>query len=150
MTFDEVSELAERSSYKKYASKLASDKSGELFLWLFLKEQVTMYEPAVVVNVGTESVDVLVLRYGVNVRVWKDYMGKGVEFQAKEKQWAHITWPQDSEFKKLSKRYSLLDSLVVAMTAGKQIFKINGSIPRPDSLENLNLPKLETAETEDS
>ena len=149
MDFDEVSELAELSSQKKYASKLASDKSGELFLWLFLREQVLMHEPACVVEIGSESIDVLVLRYAVQVRIWREYMGEGVEFQTKEKHWAHITWPSKGNKKKCSLRLELLDKVVVLMKAGKQLFKINGEIPRPDALGELNVPSIEGFATED-
>ncbi|XP_063675436.1 DIS3-like exonuclease 2 [Bolinopsis microptera] len=149
MDFDEVSELAELSSQKKYASKLASDKSGELFLWLFLREQIAMHEPASVVDIGSESIDVLVLRYGVQVRIWRDYIGENIEFQAKEKHWAHITWPAEGDKKKCSKRYELLDNVVVIMKAGKQLFKINGALPRPDSTDELHVPNLEGFASED-
>ncbi|KAL5265298.1 hypothetical protein ACHWQZ_G006138 [Mnemiopsis leidyi] len=152
MDFDEVSELAELSSQKKYASKLASDKSGELFLWLFLREQVTMHEAACVVEIGSESIDVLVLRYGIQVRIWRDYIGEKVEFQSKEKEWAHITWPADGDKPKCSKRYELLDNVVVIMKAGKQLFKINGALPRPDSSNDvhvIHVPSVEGFATED-
>ena len=149
MNFDEVSELAEVSSQKKYASKLASDKSGELFLWLFLKEQLELYEQASIIEIGSESIDVLVLRYGVQVRVWKDYMGEGTEFQVKEKEWAHITWPATENEAKSSKRFQLLDQVVVSMKAGKQLFKINGTIVRPDSIEGQNIPATSGFATED-
>ena len=149
MTFDEVSELAELSSLKKYASKLASDKSGELFLWMFLKEQLEMYEQASVIEIGSESIDVLVLRYGVQVRVWKDYMEEGTEFQVKEKEWAHITWPATDIHPKCSQRFKLLDQVVVSMKAGKQLFKINGTIVRPESADWQNVPKISGVATED-
>ena len=149
MAFEEVSDIAEVSSQKKYAAKLASDKSGELFLWLFLREQVDMYEPATVIDIGAQSIDVLILRYGIQIRLWRDYMDDNVEFQAKEKEWAHITWPSKDKSPSISKRFNLLDDVVVCMRAGKQLFKINGTIPRPKSFDEQTLPVVTGSAHED-
>eukprot|EP00116_Pleurobrachia_bachei_P002052 sb/3462314/ len=139
MSFDEVSEIAERSSGKKFASKQASDKSGELFLWLFVREQGLVLEEGVVIEIGDQSIDILVLRFGLQVRVWRDFLGDGAEFQSKEKHWAHISWPAKGELKAESVRYQLLDKVVVGIKAGKQLFKTSGVLPRPGSLAGKDL-----------
>ena len=150
MSFDEVSALAERSSEKKYASKLASDKSSELFLWLFLRENVNLLEPAVVVEIGSESITVLVLRYALQLRLWKDYMEKGVGFQSKEMKWATISWPKTDTFKAVTKQYKLLDEIVVKMKAADQLFKINGVIARPQSYSSHSIPDVGGVVQEDA
>ena len=76
-------------------------------------------------------------------------MGEGTEFQVKEKEWAHITWPATKNEAKSSKRFQLLDQVVVSMKAGKQLFKINGTIVRPDSIEGQNIPATSGFATED-
>ena len=149
MSFDEVSALAERSSEKKYASKLASDKSSELFLWLFLRENVNLLEPAVVVEIGSESITVLVLRYALQLRLWRDYMEKGVGFQSKEMKWATISWPKTDTFKAVTKQYKLLDEIVVKMKAADQLFKINGVIARPQSYSSHSIPDVGGVAQED-
>ena|ERR1719282_386294 len=143
MSFDEVSEIAERSSGKKFASKQASDKSGELFLWLFVREQGLVLEEGVVIEIGDQSIDILVLRFGLQVRVWKDYLDDGAEFQSKEKHWAHVSWPAKGELKAESVRYELLDNVVVGIKAGKQLFKTSGVLPRPGSLAGKDIVKYD-------
>ena len=146
MSGEEVAELAEQSSYKKYASKQASDKSNELFLWMFLKEQNGLYEKAVIMDIGTESIDVLIIRFALQIRVWKNYMGVE-QFQSKIHEFVNVVWKPDNKkgLRGGKQQFRMMEEVNVKLMAGKQLFKMNAEIARHGQVAEDDIPKVDSA-----
>ena len=133
MSSKEVAELAKKSSDKKYAAKRASFKSDQLFLWMFLKQQSGLSEKGVIIDIGSESIDVMIKRFSLQIRIWENKMGVS-QFQSKIHKSVEVVWKANDEkgLTEETQQFTIMEEVDVKLTAGKKMFMINAEIARPD------------------
>lgn len=68
---EDLHRLAARCNNRKMASRIVSDASAKLFLSMYIRE-IAPVEEVVVIQVLDHSIDVLVLKYGQQCRVYLD------------------------------------------------------------------------------
>ncbi|XP_040911507.1 DIS3-like exonuclease 2 [Toxotes jaculatrix] len=136
LSTEEVSKQASRCNDKKTMSKRVQELSSELFFGVFVKECGPLDSEAMVMGVLDQSFDVLVLRYGVQKRIYcKSVAGLDSFHHRKVGKKSELTlvWtPEDSEKPPVEQVVSIFTLVDVQLKADSAPMKYSAVLKRPD------------------
>ncbi|GAA6222449.1 DIS3-like exonuclease 2 isoform X1 [Lates japonicus] len=135
----EVEKQASHCNDKKTMSKRVQELSSELFFGVFVKECGPLDSEAMVMGVLDQSFDVLVLRYGVQKRIYcKSITGVDTFHHRKVGKKSELTllWtPEDLEEPPTEQVISVFTLVEVQLKADNAPMKYSAVLKRPDSNE---------------
>uniref|UniRef100_A0A671Q9D7 DIS3-like exonuclease 2 n=1 Tax=Sinocyclocheilus anshuiensis TaxID=1608454 RepID=A0A671Q9D7_9TELE len=133
----EVHKLASHCNDRKTASKRVQESSSELFFAVFVKECGPLDSEAMVVGVLDQSFDVLVLRYGVQKRIYCNSLEglKAVHFRKVGKRpEMTLVWEQGDPSKESTQQeISIFTLLDVQLKADGAPMKYSAVLKRPSA-----------------
>uniref|UniRef100_A0A8C1Z0N6 DIS3-like exonuclease 2 n=1 Tax=Cyprinus carpio TaxID=7962 RepID=A0A8C1Z0N6_CYPCA len=134
----EVHKLASHCNDRKTASKRVQELSSELFFAVFVKECGPLDSEAMVMGVLDQSFDVLVLRYGVQKRIYCNSLEglKAVHFRKVGKRpEMTLVWEQaDPSKESTQQEISIFTLLNVQLKADGAPMKYSAVLKRPSAL----------------
>ncbi|XP_016114451.1 DIS3-like exonuclease 2 [Sinocyclocheilus grahami] len=137
LSIEEVHKLASHSNDRKTASKRVQELSSELFFAVFVKECGPLDSEAMVVGVLDQSFDVLVLRYGVQKRIYCNSLEglKAVHFhKVGKKPEMTLVWEQGDPSKESTQQeISIFTLLDVQLKADGAPMKYSAVLKRPSA-----------------
>lgn len=132
---EEVHQQASHCNDRKTASKRVQELSSELFFAVFVKECGPLDSEAMVMGVLDQSFDVLVLRYGVQKRIYCNSLEglKEVEFRkVGKKPEMTLVWETDDPSKdSIKQEISIFTLLNVQLKADGAPMKYSATLKRP-------------------
>uniref|UniRef100_A0A673MIZ9 DIS3-like exonuclease 2 n=1 Tax=Sinocyclocheilus rhinocerous TaxID=307959 RepID=A0A673MIZ9_9TELE len=134
LSIEEVHKLASHCNDRKTASKRVQELSSELFFAVFVKECGPLDSEAMVVGVLDQSFDVLVLRYGVQKRIYCNGL-KAVHFRKVGKRpEMTLVWEQGDPSKESTQQeISIFTLLDVQLKADGAPMKYSAVLKRPSA-----------------
>lgn len=140
LTTKEVHIQASRCNDKKSCSKRVHELSTELFFGVFVKECGPLESEAMVMGVLDQAFDVLVLRYGVQKRLYpKNLPGVGAFHSRKVGKTIELTvvWkPEDPNQAPVQQVISLFTLVEVQLVAERGTLKYSAQLKRPNCGES--------------
>uniref|UniRef100_A0A671QF74 DIS3-like exonuclease 2 n=1 Tax=Sinocyclocheilus anshuiensis TaxID=1608454 RepID=A0A671QF74_9TELE len=137
LSIEEVHKLASHCNDRKTASKRVQESSSELFFAVFVKECGPLDSEAMVVGVLDQSFDVLVLRYGVQKRIYCNSLEglKAVHFRKVGKRpEMTLVWEQGDPSKESTQQeISIFTLLDVQLKADGAPMKYSAVLKRPSA-----------------
>ncbi|XP_042573567.1 DIS3-like exonuclease 2 isoform X2 [Cyprinus carpio] len=138
LSLEEVHKLASHCNDRKTASKRVQELSSELFFAVFVKECGPLDSEAMVMGVLDQSFDVLVLRYGVQKRIYCNSLEglKAVHFRKVGKRpEMTLVWEQaDPSKESTQQEISIFTLLNVQLKADGAPMKYSAVLKRPSAL----------------
>uniref|UniRef100_A0A8C2I542 DIS3-like exonuclease 2 n=1 Tax=Cyprinus carpio TaxID=7962 RepID=A0A8C2I542_CYPCA len=136
LSLEEVHKLASHCNDRKTASKRVQELSSELFFAVFVKECGPLDSEAMVMGVLDQSFDVLVLRYGVQKRIYCNVCLKAVHFRKVGKRpEMTLVWEQaDPSKESTQQEISIFTLLNVQLKADGAPMKYSAVLKRPSAL----------------
>ncbi|XP_039999974.1 DIS3-like exonuclease 2 isoform X2 [Xiphias gladius] len=138
LSTEEVQKQASHCNDKKTVSKRVQELSSELFFGVFVKESGPLDSEAMVMGVLDQSFDVLVLRYGVQKRIYcKSVAGLDSFHHHKlgKKSELTLVWtPEDSEKPPVEQVISVFALVEVQLKADSAPMKYSAVLKRPDDI----------------
>ncbi|XP_058611115.1 DIS3-like exonuclease 2 isoform X1 [Onychostoma macrolepis] len=138
LSLEEVHKLASLCNDRKTASKRVQELSSELFFAVFVKECGPLDSEAMVMGVLDQSFDVLVLRYGVQKRIYCNSLEglKAVHFRKVGKRpEMTLFWEQgDLSKESTQQEISIFTLLNVQLKADGAPMKYSAVLKRPSAL----------------
>uniref|UniRef100_A0A4W6BXV8 DIS3-like exonuclease 2 n=1 Tax=Lates calcarifer TaxID=8187 RepID=A0A4W6BXV8_LATCA len=134
----EVEKQASHCNDKKTMSKRVQELSSELFFGVFVKECGPLDSEAMVMGVLDQSFDVLVLRYGVQKRIYCKVSCGSLHLQGTVGKKSELTllWtPEDLEEPPTEQVISVFTLVEVQLKADNAPMKYSAVLKRPDNLE---------------
>uniref|UniRef100_A0A665UJK2 DIS3-like exonuclease 2 n=1 Tax=Echeneis naucrates TaxID=173247 RepID=A0A665UJK2_ECHNA len=135
LSSDEVQKQASHCNDKKTVSKRVQELSSELFFGVFVKECGPLDSEAMVMGVLDQSFDVLVLRYGVQKRIYcKSVMALDSFHHRKVGKKSELTlvWtPEDTESAPVEQVISVFTLVEVQLKADNAPMKYSAMLKRP-------------------
>lgn len=135
---EEVHQQASHCNDRKTASKRVQELSSELFFAVFVKECGPLDSEAMVMGVLDQSFDVLVLRYGVQKRIYCNSLEglKEVQFcKVGKKPEMVLVWETDDPCKdSIKQEISIFTLLNVQLKADGAPMKYSATLKRPSAL----------------
>ncbi|XP_059358231.1 DIS3-like exonuclease 2 isoform X2 [Carassius carassius] len=135
LSLEEVQKLASHCNDRKTASKRVQELSSELFFAVFVKECGPLDSEAMVMGVLDQSFDVLVLRYGVQKRIYCNSLEglKAVHFRKVGKRpEMTLVWEQGDPSKESTQQeISIFTLLNVQLKADEGPMKYSAVLKRP-------------------
>lgn len=134
LTAREVQKQADHCNNKKTASKRVQELSAELFFGVFIKECGPLESEAMVMGILDQSFDVLVLKYGVQKRVYcnalplQDFHFKKV---GKKPELTLIWEPENEESEAIEQVVSIFTVVNVILKTEKSAAKYSALLKRP-------------------
>ncbi|KAG7525593.1 DIS3-like exonuclease 2 [Solea senegalensis] len=139
----EVEKQASHCNDKKTLSKRVQELSSDLFFGVFVKECGPLDSEAMVMGVLDQSFDVLVLRYGVQKRIYcKSVVGVDSFHHHKVGKKSELTlvWtPDDMEKAPVEQIISIFTLVEVQLKADAAPMKYSAVLKRPDDDQSLTL-----------
>uniref|UniRef100_A0A3Q1FN38 DIS3-like exonuclease 2 n=1 Tax=Acanthochromis polyacanthus TaxID=80966 RepID=A0A3Q1FN38_9TELE len=136
LSTDEVQKRASHCNDKKTVSKRVQELSSELFFGVFVKECGPLDSEAMVMGVLDQSFDVLVLRYGVQKRIYcKSIAGLDTFHHRKVGKKSELTllWtPEDLERTPVEQVISIFTLVEVQLKADGAPMKYSALLKRPE------------------
>uniref|UniRef100_A0A4W6C4T4 DIS3-like exonuclease 2 n=1 Tax=Lates calcarifer TaxID=8187 RepID=A0A4W6C4T4_LATCA len=135
----EVEKQASHCNDKKTMSKRVQELSSELFFGVFVKECGPLDSEAMVMGVLDQSFDVLVLRYGVQKRIYCKVSCGSLHLQGTVGKKSELTllWtPEDLEEPPTEQVISVFTLVEVQLKADNAPMKYSAVLKRPDSNES--------------
>ncbi|KAM4605590.1 DIS3-like exonuclease 2 isoform 2-T2 [Polymixia lowei] len=136
LTDEEVHKQASHCNDKKTASKRVQELSSELFFGVFVKECGPLDSEAMVMGVLDQSFDVLVLRYGVQKRIYCKSLAGLETFQhhkvGKKGELTLVWAPEDPEKGSVRQVISIFTLVEVQLKADSAAMKYSAVLKRPD------------------
>lgn len=133
----EVQKQAMRCNDKKSAAKTVHEQSTELFFGVFVKECGPLESEAMVMSVLDQSFDVLVLRYGVQKRVYPKNMAALETFHRREVGKTNeltLVWkPENPGEAPLKQVISIFTVVEVQLVSERGTLKFCAELKRPSS-----------------
>ncbi|CAL8343650.1 unnamed protein product [Merluccius merluccius] len=137
---DEVQAQASHCNDRKTASKRVQELSSELFFGVFVKECGPLDSEAMVMGVLDESFDVLVLRYGVQKRIYCKSMAGVESFQhhrvGKRGEITLVWAPEEPRQPALRQVISVFSLVEVQLRADEAALKYSAVLKRPQDKES--------------
>ncbi|XP_043072592.1 DIS3-like exonuclease 2 isoform X2 [Puntigrus tetrazona] len=137
LSLEEVHKQASHSNDRKTASKRVQELSSELFFTVFVKECGPLDSEAMVMGVLDQSFDVLVLRYGVQKRIYCNSLEglKAVHFRKVGKRpEMTLVWEQSDPSKEPTQQeISIFTLLHVQLKADGASLKYSAVLRRPSA-----------------
>ncbi|XP_052403829.1 DIS3-like exonuclease 2 isoform X2 [Carassius gibelio] len=138
LSLEEVHKLASHCNDRKTASKRVQELSSELFFAVFVKECGPLDSEAMVMGVLDQSFDVLVLRYGVQKRIYCNSLEglKAVHFRKVGKRpEMTLVWEQGDPSKESTQQeISIFTLLNVQLKADEGPMKYSAVLKRPSEV----------------
>ncbi|KAL1280059.1 hypothetical protein QQF64_014659 [Cirrhinus molitorella] len=137
LSVEEVHKLASYCNDRKTASKRVQELSSELFFALFVKECGPLDSEAMVMGVLDQSFDVLVLRYGVQKRIYCNSLEglKAVHFcKVGKRPEMTLVWETGDHSKESIQQISIFTLLNVQLMADGAPMKYSVVLKRPSAL----------------
>ncbi|XP_077415346.1 DIS3-like exonuclease 2 isoform X2 [Vanacampus margaritifer] len=138
LSTEEVHKQTSRCNEKKTASKRVQELSSELFFGVFVKDCGPLDSEAMVMAVLDQSFDVLVLRYGVQKRIYCKSVAGLVTFhhhKVGKKSEMTLLWtaedPQKPPFEQVISIFTLVE---VQLKADGMPMKCSASLKRPNAI----------------
>ncbi|KAL7387350.1 hypothetical protein ABVT39_022444 [Epinephelus coioides] len=139
LSTDEVEKQAKHCNEKKTVSKRVQELSSELFFGVFVKECGPLDSEAMVMGVLDQSFDVLVLRYGVQKRIYcKSVVGLDSFHHRKVGKKSELTlvWTaEDQEKAPVEQVISIFTLVEVQLKADGAPMKYSAVLKRPEESE---------------
>ncbi|XP_034038735.1 DIS3-like exonuclease 2 [Thalassophryne amazonica] len=140
LTSEEIQKQASCCNDKKTASKRVQELSSELFFAVFVKECGPLDSEAMVIGVLDQSIDVLVLRYGIQKRIYCKSVSGLASFHHRKvgkKMEMSLVWaPDDPEMPPTEQVISIFTLLEVQLQADSVPMKYSAALKRP--VENVS------------
>lgn len=136
---DGVQKQAEHCNDRKTASKRVQEQSADLFFSVFVKESGPLESEGMVMGVLSEAFDVLVLRYGVQKRVYCNALPlQGVRFQqvGKKPELTLIWEPETPGQPAVLQTISVFTLVEVVLKTDSAPLKYSAIIKRPGETHN--------------
>uniref|UniRef100_A0A7N8WS13 DIS3-like exonuclease 2 n=1 Tax=Mastacembelus armatus TaxID=205130 RepID=A0A7N8WS13_9TELE len=137
LSTEEVEKQASHCNNKKTVSKRVQELSTELFFGVFVKECGPLDSEAMVMGVLDQSFDVLVLRYGVQKRIYCKSVGGLDSFQHRKvgkKSELTLVWtPEEQEKLPVEQIISVFTLVEVQLKADSVPMKYSAVLKRPDN-----------------
>ncbi|XP_013917269.1 PREDICTED: DIS3-like exonuclease 2 [Thamnophis sirtalis] len=133
-----IQKQAEHCNNRKMASKRVQELSVDLFFAVFVKECGPLESEAMVMGVLSEAFDVLVLRFGVQKRIYCNALPLvGFQFQkvGKKPQLSLVWEPQSAEQDAPRQVISIFTLVDVVLRAENGATKYSAVLKRPGSQE---------------
>uniref|UniRef100_A0A7N8XGI7 DIS3-like exonuclease 2 n=1 Tax=Mastacembelus armatus TaxID=205130 RepID=A0A7N8XGI7_9TELE len=144
----EVEKQASHCNNKKTVSKRVQELSTELFFGVFVKECGPLDSEAMVMGVLDQSFDVLVLRYGVQKRIYCKSVGGLDSFQHRKvgkKSELTLVWtPEEQEKLPVEQIISVFTLVEVQLKADSVPMKYSAVLKRPDNNQSQILVEVPT------
>nr|XP_057924785.1 DIS3-like exonuclease 2 [Doryrhamphus excisus]XP_057924786.1 DIS3-like exonuclease 2 [Doryrhamphus excisus] len=137
LSTEEVQKRATRCNEKKTASKRVQELSSELFFGVFVKDCGPLDSEAMVMGVLDQSFDVLVLRYGVQKRIYCKSVAGLASFQhrkvGKTSQLTLLWTPEDLQEPPVEQVISIFTLVDVQLKADSAPMKYSAVLKRPNA-----------------
>ncbi|KAG1937810.1 DIS3-like exonuclease 2 [Pimephales promelas] len=133
---EEVHKQSSHCNDRKTASKRVQELSSELFFAVFVKECGPLDSEAMVMGVLDQSFDVLVLRYGVQKRIYCNSLEglKAVNFRkVGKKPEMTLFWETGDPGKELQQEISIFTLLNIQLKADRVPMKYSAVLKRPSA-----------------
>ncbi|XP_019963076.2 DIS3-like exonuclease 2 [Paralichthys olivaceus] len=136
LSTEEVGKQASHCNDKKTVSKRVQELSSELFFGVFVKECGPLDSEAMVMGVLDQSFDVLVLRYGVQKRIYCKSVAGLASFHhhkvGKKSELTLVWTPDDLEKSPVEQIISLFTLVEVQLQTDSAPMKYSAVLKRPD------------------
>ncbi|XP_049603027.1 DIS3-like exonuclease 2 isoform X2 [Syngnathus scovelli] len=138
LSTEEIQKQASRCNDKKTASKRVQELSSELFFGVFVKDCGPLDSKAMVMAVLDQSFDVVVLRYGVQKRIYcKSVTGLASFHHRKVRKQSELTllWkPEDPQARPFEQVISIFTLVEVQLKADGVPTKCSAFLKRPNAM----------------
>ncbi|XP_060098808.1 LOW QUALITY PROTEIN: DIS3-like exonuclease 2 [Heteronotia binoei] len=139
MNCDEIQKQADHCNDRKMASKRVQELSADLFFAIFVKEHGPLESEAMVMGILSEAFDVLVLKYGVQKRIYCNALPLvGFHFQkvGKKPQLSLVWEPESPEREAVQQDIAIFTLVEVALKSDSAPLRYSAVLKRPNAAEN--------------
>nr|XP_056706548.1 DIS3-like exonuclease 2 [Euleptes europaea] len=138
MKSDEIQKQADHCNDRKMASKRVQELSADLFFAIFVKEHGPLESEAMVMGVLNEAFDVLVLKFGVQKRIYCNALPLvGFHFQklGKKPQLSLMWEPESPEQDAVQQDIAIFTLVEVVLRSDSVPLKYSAVLKRPSGME---------------
>ncbi|XP_077204215.1 DIS3-like exonuclease 2 isoform X1 [Paroedura picta] len=139
MNCDEMQKQADHCNDRKMASKRVQELSADLFFAIFVKEHGPLESEAMVMGILSEAFDVLVLKYGVQKRIYCNALPLvGFHFQkvGKKPQLSLMWEPESSEQEAVQQDIAIFTLVEIVLKSDSAPLKYSAVLKRPRKAED--------------
>ncbi|KAL8188211.1 UNVERIFIED_CONTAM: DIS3-like exonuclease 2 [Gekko kuhli] len=139
MDCEEIQKQADHCNDRKMASKRVQELSADLFFAVFVKERGPLESEAMVMGVLSEAFDVLVLKYGVQKRIYCNALplvGFRFEKVGKKPQLSLVWEPESPEEAALEQDIAIFTLVEVVLKSDGAPLKYSAVLKRPSKAES--------------
>ncbi|GLH06313.1 Uncharacterized protein GBIM_11798 [Gryllus bimaculatus] len=133
-----VSGIAANCNKKKYTAKLAGEQSIKLYLAIYIRNQPTVIEDAVVIDVKDYSFDVIVIKFGLTLRVYISKLSVDLANDpSKKSSPMKIVWHPDDENALTTFQVVDVFTIVKVLIRCDDSLKLEAVLIRPENPDRL-------------